>query len=349
MKKKQIFNRTFFELTGCIHNHSEHSYDGFISLARIIREAKLRELDYITINDHNSREAAREHSVMSEQDLIVIVGMEINDPNRDHHLLVFNSDEVMKNKDVEEYAKFYREKAAVSFAAHPIERRKCARFRKYEWLKKEVTDFDGIEIWNYLSEWIGKMKPKMNGLFMVLFPSFFINKPYPEVLQWWDELNVIGERKSAIGSVDAHTESMVKFGIRFKFLRHRTLFKAIRTNLLIENSREINSDTILNALKNGNSYIVNYKIGNPYNFFAGIANQKVNAILGEDIKFREGLKYFFRIPQIAKVTLIRNGEKIASQTDEIGNFDISRPGNYRLEITKFGRGWIYTNNIYVVE
>lgn len=349
MKKKQIFNRSFYELTGCIHNHSEYSYDGSISLARIIREAKLRELDYITINDHNNRKAAADKHVLKEKDLIVIVGMEINDPNKDHHFLVFNSKEALQNKEVEDYVRFYREQGAIGFAAHPIERRVSSRFRKYEWHKKEVNDFDGIEIWNYLSEWIGKMNPKLNGLFLALFPATFVKKPFPEVLKWWDKLNSTVKRYAAIGSVDAHTERMRKFGIKFKFLRHRTLYKAIRTNVLIESGKTINETNILQALKKGNSYIVNYKNGIPYNFFAGISNQDTNAILGEDIKFRAGLKFYFRIPKIAKVTLFRDGEKVETKRDENGSFNIEKAGNYRLEITRFGRGWIYTNNIYVID
>ncbi len=349
MKKKNIFTRSFYELTGCIHNHSLYSYDGSISLARIIREAKMRELDYITINDHNTIKAAEDKHVRKEKDLFVIVGMEVNDANRDHHYLVFNSQDIVSKTDVQEYVRYYRNQDAIGFAAHPIEKRACPSFRKYEWLQKEVDDFNGIEIWNYLSEWIGKMRPKINGLFLVLLPSLFVIKPLRETLEWWDKLNADGKRKSAIGSVDAHTEKMRKFGINFKFLRHRTLYKAIRTNVLIECSKLVNEESILVALKNGNSYIANYKNGNPYNFFAGISNSEVNATFGEDIKLREGLKFYFRLPCIGKVTLFRNGKKIRSKRDEKGSFDITRTGNYRLEITRFGRGWIYTNNIYVID
>ncbi|MCF7792712.1 MAG: PHP domain-containing protein [Candidatus Cloacimonetes bacterium] len=349
MKRKQIFDRNFVEVTGCIHNHSIYSYDGLISMARIIREAKLRDLDYVTINDHNTKAAAEDEHVLKEKDLVVIVGMEVNDPNKDHHYLVFNSDEVLKGKEVQEYVEFYKNSGAIGFAAHPIERRICSRFRKYEWLQKDVDGFDGIEIWNYLSEWIGKMKPKLNGLFLVLFPAMFVRKPFREVLNWWDQLNAAGKKKSAIGSVDAHTERMKKFGINFKFLRHRTLYNAIRTNVFLESGKEINKANILTALQKGNSYIINYKMGNPYNFFAGISNRETNAILGEEIKFRKGLKYYFRIPKIAKVTLFQNGEKVEYKRDENGSFEITKPGNYRLEITRFGRGWIYTNNIYVID
>ncbi|MFC1898428.1 PHP domain-containing protein [Candidatus Cloacimonadota bacterium] len=350
MKKKNIFNKVYYELTGCIHNHSEYSYDGSISLARIIREAKLRELDYVTINDHMTVAAKEDKAVLKEKDLLIIVGTEINDPQKNHHFLVFNSDDIIKGKEVEEYTEYYANTKAIGFVAHPFEKRICTRFRKFEWQRTEVDNFDGIEIWNYLSEWIGKMKPRLNGIFLVLFPSWFISKPYRKTLNWWDELNASGKRRSAIGSVDAHTERMKKLGIKFKFLRHRTLYKAIRTNVLINCESEVNEKNILAALKNGNSYIVNNKVRNPYNFFAGISSKaNGNAIFGEEIKFHEDMKFYFRIPEIGNVALYRNGDKIASKRNEKGYFQIEGSGNYRLEITRWGRGWIYTNNIYVID
>lgn len=349
MKRKNIFGRAFLELTGCIHNHSIYSHDCSIPLSRLIREAKKRELDYVTINDHLSLDAKQDKSVLKEKNLIIIVGAEINDPNNKHHFLVFNTDSILSGKEVEEYVRFYADSDAISFAAHPFEQRKCDRFRKYEWEKTEVDDFSGIEIWNYLSEWIGKMQPKYNGLFMIVFPSLFVRKPHQKTLAWWDELNREGKKKAAIGSVDAHTEQMNKYGITFKFLRHRTLYKSIRTNLLIEASEELTEQTLLQAIKNGNSYIVNYKRGNPYNFFAGISDEEGhNASFGEEIKFRKNLKYYFLLPRIAKVTMFKDGSRVASKRDEKGFFPIEEAGNYRLEITRFGSGWIYTNYIYVI-
>ncbi|MCK4695609.1 MAG: hypothetical protein KAT74_07590, partial [Candidatus Cloacimonetes bacterium] len=133
-----------------------------------------------------------------------------------------------------------------------------------------------------------------------------------------------------------------------KFLAHKSVFKTIRTNVLIPVEDEINEQNILKTLKNGNSYIVNYKTGSPYNFYAGISSGKKSAIFGEEIEFDNKLKYYFRIPKISKVKLFRNGEKIASKYSDKGYFKITEKGNYRLEITRFGRGWIYTNNIYVI-
>ncbi len=349
MKNKNIFNKKYFELTGCVHNHTKYSYDAHVKLSKIINAAKKNELDYITINDHHTMEARDDEAVKKENDIIIIVGAEINDPQKNNHFLIFNTDEIIQGKEAKEYVQHYAESEAISFIAHPFEKRASKQFRKYIWTDKNIDNFDGIEIWNYLSEWVGKLIPKLNGIFFVLFPSIFVRKPHREALDYWDELNAVGKRRSAVGSVDVHSERIEKFGFKFSFLTHKTIFRSIRTNVLIPEKLPINQQNILKALKNGNSYIVNYKVGNPYDFYAGIASSKNDsAVFGEELKFTENMYFYFRLPKIARVKLYRNGKKIASKHDEKGRFEISQKGNYRLEIYRFGYGWIFTNNIYVV-
>jgi PHP domain-containing protein len=348
MKKKNIFNRKFIELTGCIHNHTKYSYDARISLKKIFRAAKLNELDYITINDHNTYKAREDETYLKEKDLLVIIGAELNDQQRNNHYLVFGSDKILTGKSAAEYVEYYRKNGAIGFAAHPFEKRVSSQFRKYIWTDTKVNGFDGLEIWNFLSEWVARINPKINGLFLALFPSFFVTKPNRENLDYWDDLNREGLRKSAIGSVDCHQENHRKFGFHFKFLTHKSIFKTIRTNVLIEEKVNIGENDVLNALKLGNSYIVNYKMGVPYNFYAGIKGKKECAVFGEEIEFQEDLILFYRLPKMAGTTLYHNGKKIAKHYNDKGKFEIKEKGFYRLEITRFGRSWILTNNIYVV-
>ncbi|MBT7470317.1 MAG: PHP domain-containing protein [Candidatus Cloacimonetes bacterium] len=350
MRQKNIFKKEFLELTGCIHIHSEHSYDCEIPLAKIIKNAKQTELDFITINDHRNFGAKKDEVFLAEKDLCVIVGTEINDPENNNHLLVFNSEKIRENEDAVVYTKSYQAENAITFAAHPIEKRRSNKYRFYRWTDLENDNFNGLEIWNFLSSWIGKLMPKINGIFYVLCPAFFVRKPHREALNYWDKLNNEGKKRVAIGSIDAHTETIKILGKKIRIVTHKMLFKTLRTNVLISKNAEISENSILKAIKNGNSYIVNHKVGNPYDFYAAISNgQDKSAIFGENIQFENGLKFYFRLPKIARINLFQNGKKIASQLDEKGFFEIDKSGNYRLEITYFGFGWIYTNNIYVKE
>ncbi len=348
MKKKNILGSDYIELTGSVHNHTKYSYDSKVPLKKIIRLALKCELDYITINDHRTFDARNDPNILLENDLLIMVGAEINDPDNNNHYLVFNTDKIILNKSAEEYVNYYKRTSAIGFAAHPIEHRVNSAFRKYIWTDFNNNQFDGLEIWNFLSEWVGKLNPKINGLLFVLFPTIFVCKPLPEILSWWDEMNNKGMKKSAIGSVDSHEEKIKKFGILFKFLKHKTLFNTIRTNVLLAEGVSISQQNVLEALKKGNSYIVNYYMGNPYNFYAGIKSVNGDSIIfGQEIDFQENMKLYFRLPVTSRVSLICNGKRISSRRNDKGFFLLSKPGNYRLEITRWGRGWIYTNNFYV--
>ncbi|MDN5354698.1 MAG: hypothetical protein PWQ09_1454 [Candidatus Cloacimonadota bacterium] len=346
MKKIKIFQRDFYELTGCIHNHSIYSQDSSTPIQLIVEAAAVNKLDYFTLTDHMNFAAKQDEVVQNTKTPIIIVGAEINDPKGNNHLLVFNTDKILETT-AEEYVQKYKEIGAITFAAHPFEKRVTSKLRKYIWTNKKNDKFDGLEIWNGLSDWVGKIRPNINGLLFLIFPSLFIKKPSRAAINYWDKLNLLGKRKAAIGSVDAHHDSYTKFGIKFRYLSHKFFFKTIRTNIFIPVEKKINQKSILEALKNGNSYIVNYKNGYPYKFFAGISNQKKTAILGEEIEFSPDLKFYYYLPKIAKVKLRKNGQKVDQQRDEKGFFSINSPGNYRLEISNWGRGWIYTNNIYV--
>ncbi len=348
MKTQKIFGKKYLELTGCVHVHSKYSYDSTAEPQDIINAALYNKLDYFTITDHLTIDAKNDIDFLNEKRINIIIGSEINDKNEEHHLLVFNSSKVFSDTKAIEYTRFYQKEGAITFAAHPFEKRSTKKIRKYLWTDLENTDFDGIEIWNAVSDWVSKLKPSLNGAFFVFFPSFFIKSANKKAIKWWDELNLQGKRKSAIGSVDAHTFYYDLLGIKIKFLSHKYLFGTIRTNVLIPEKEKINKQDILTALKKGNSYIVNYKVGYPNGFYAGISKRNGDsAIFGEEIDFVEGLKFYYHSPYFVKAKLYRNGEKIAEHTDNKGAFDILEKGNYRLEITKNFKNWIYTNNIYV--
>lgn len=351
MFQKKIFNRGFYEVSGCIHNHSNHSFDSPASVQSVLDAAYKNRLDYVTFNEHNTLSVKDDPALQKiSNDLIVIVGVEINDRDENHHLLVFNTNEVLADRPVEEYLKHYKEHGAVTFAAHPNEKRVSVRFRKYEWLHTETNIFDGIEIWNYASSWVGKLNPKINGLLCLLFPALFIRKPLRKNLNFLDELNNHGLHKFAIGSSDAHSLKYRLLWIKLHLLTHKTLFRAIRTNALIPTSEKPNEASILNALQNGHSYVVNYRMGIPYNFYAGICDDAGNStIFGDSVQWKEGLRFYFNLSQISDIVLYHNGVKSAKKHDRLGFFPIFKPGHYRLEISRFRYGWIYTNPIFVIK
>lgn len=347
MRKIKIFDKKYTELSGCIHNHTKYSWDSQEEIETVIKAALSTGLDYVTINDHLTLQAKEDKYLQNLKKPIVIVGAEINDRDNKNHYLVYKTDKILKGKSASEYTDFYTKENAYRFAAHPIEKRLSSEFNTYEWTNLNNTKFDGLEIWNAVSDWLGKMIPKLNGLFLVMFPNLFITGADKEILKYWDKLNREGKKCSAIGSTDAHTIYLKKFGLNFKFLKHKYMFQTIRTNVWVPDTKAINKISILEALKNGNSYIYNYKRGIPYKFLAGIKGDKIKAIPGDSISFTKNLKFYYHLPKIAKVLLFRDGELVYKAHNDKGAVPVKRKGNYRLQIHKWGKGWIYTNNIYV--
>ncbi|MBC8525273.1 MAG: PHP domain-containing protein [Candidatus Cloacimonetes bacterium] len=354
MKKKIIFGKEIYKYTGCIHVHTKYSFDADGEIDDIIKSAKQSKLDFITINDHLSLDAKREINKKNYNGIYVLVGYEMNDSQRRNHYLVFNTNKVLPTSlSAKEYVKNVSEEKGYGFIAHPIEKRCSKRLRKYQWLAWDATEFDGLEIWNYLSEWTGSLSIPFNIIFKILFPNLSIKMPYKETLKKWDTYNLNGFRKSAIGSTDSHgyTYSFKPFSITP--MPHKKLFKTIRTNIwLKEKLMDDNYEQqILNALKKGNSFIVNYNRGNPDNFSCYIYSKKTKnfAIPGEEIPLsEEQLILWVNLPQKNLIKIIYNGDIIHYEISASISIPISKSGFYRVEVYKGKYGWIYSNPIYVV-
>lgn len=347
MEKKSIFGNEIFEYTGAIHIHSKYSWDSKVELSKIVKDAKNCQLDFTTINDHHTCEAKVEISEQKYDGLYIVVGYEMNDAQRNNHYLIFNFDEILPTSlSAEEYVKKVSAGNGIGFIAHPIEKRRCKRLRDYQWENWNITEFDGIEIWNFLSEWTDSLSIPFNYFAKIISPNSSIKGPYKDTLKTWDNFNLKGFRKSAIGSTDAHGRSF------FTPLANKKLFKTIRTNIFLrEKLSEKNSDQqILSALKNGSSYIANYHRGNPENFSCYIySKQSKNfALLGEEIKLSEKELFLsVNLPQKNMIKIIFNGEIILSEISDTISIPISKSGFYRIEVYKGKFGWIYSNPIYV--
>jgi len=224
------------------------------------------------------------------------------------------------------------------------------RYPKYQWSRLEMDDFDGLEIWNFISSWLKTMHDWRNGAFHLIFPQMFIRRPYRKVLKYWDKLNLTGKHKAGIGAIDAHGFSIKLLGLNLKVLTHNHLFAYIRTNVLIPYRKDPDQQDVLAALRDGHCYVVNQRLGVPYNFYAGISSDKgESAICGESIELQANLKFYYNLPKSARIHLIYNGKAVDKRTGNRGYFTIDEPGFYRLEILRYSLGWIYTNPIYVTK
>ncbi len=358
-----------YEYVGAIHIHSLYS-DGTGKIEEIAQAAADSGLDFIMMTDHNTLKPKEDGYEKWLNNVMVIVGYEVNDMDNKNHYLVFGLDEVVGSYQVldsgelgcklpaKEYVRQIKEKGGIGFIAHPDEQRIItAGHVAYPWNQWDTEDFTGIEIWNHMSEWIEGMN-EQNKLDRFLHPLKSIISPPQKTLARWD---IIAQKRrvSLIGSVDAHAFKQNLLGFfEVEIFAYKVLFKSIRTHVLIENEIEVNDKEnfekyktdILKALETGRSFAANFYHGNAKGFRFYAEQDGKTSLMGDELKIQQGKKIVFRVmaPKPCTIRLIHNGKKTAEQNGMDLIYDASEAGAYRVECWINDKGWIFSNHIRVL-
>jgi hypothetical protein len=109
------------------------------------------------------------------------------------------------------------------------------------------------------------------------------------------------------------------------------------------------------ALKAGHAYVAHDWMCEATGFrfeVTGAGPVPAATIMGDEVKFSEGLKLTAHFPVACQTRLLRNGQELATtSSDKSPEFPVEQPGVYRLEawLTLDGesRPWIFSNPIYV--
>jgi hypothetical protein len=226
----------------------------------------------------------------------------------------------------------------------------------YPWTEWDSEDFNGIEIWNHMSEWMENLTED-NKYQAFLHPLRTIQAPQKETLKIWDELN-LKRKVVGIGGIDAHAHKYNLLGfLEVEIFPYKVLFKSIRTHILLEEEleRENSEESIKNskeliysALADGKCFFANdyHADSKGFRFFAE-ADDKIFQ-MGDYITSAEKiiLKVLLSV-QNAEISLIRNGKQIAKTTDKSAEFVINKIGAYRVEVYIHNKTWIFSNHIRI--
>jgi hypothetical protein len=345
-------NRSFqryHELCGALHLHTVFS-DGGVGYPVMIDSAKAVGLDYIVVTDHMSLRGIEEGFEGFSGGLFVCIGYEHNDSNNLNHYLAIGSRRIAERcVEPQQYIDEIQKQGGIGFLAHPVEKRHYfKKYPPYPWTRWDVSRFDGIELWNQMSDWLENLKSWL--YFMRLFyPRRFLVEIQRELLEKWDSLN--RERfVGGIGGVDAHTMK-VRIG-----LFRRTIFpikvelKGIRTHLYIEQPLP-KTDTaaaksiLMETLKKGNGFISNYRRDDARGTKIYIEDSTggcfAPGMRANDLKLPACIRT--ELTDSACIRLVRNGRYEASREGTSAAFDITSPGLYRVEVYKKKFAWIYSN------
>ncbi|RJQ61807.1 MAG: PHP domain-containing protein [Stygiobacter sp.] len=346
-----------FEYIGVIHIHSVFS-DGSGEVPEIAEFGKECGLDYLILTDHNTLRALQEGYERWYDNTLLLVGCEINDKMNQNHLLAMGISETVSTRiPAKEYTKKVKELGGISFIAHPHEKRSSmTQHPPYPWTEWECKDFDGIEIWNHMSEWMEGLT-EQNKYNYIIHPLRSIVGPTEETLGVWDKLNL--ERKVVgIGGVDAHAHKLNLLGFfEMEVFPYKVLFKSVRTHVITEEKLNPSKDSrdivhaknlIYKALRNGSCFISNYYYGDAKGFrFFAEDGEHIHQ-MGESLPFIEKIKLRVILPNIsATIKLVRNGELVDAIDGFDAEFKVKEPGVYRVEVFLNQNAWIFSNHIRI--
>jgi len=350
MKHQKDNLPAWYEYVGAIHIHSSES-DGSQSIQQIAKIGQKAGLDFLLFTDHMTLRPYHQGLEGRCGDTLIIIGYEIQDSENKNHYLVFGVEYVLPGElCASEYVRKVKEEGGLGIIAHPDEiRDTLPKHPSYPWTAWEAEDFDGIEIWNQMSEWMEKLT-RFNQLKMVLSPRRILDSPTKRILKKWDELNkkrkVVG-----IGGVDAHAHPYKMGPFRIIIFPYKVQFKSIRTHILLDKPLSSNfkkaKEQVFSALLNCNVFASNYRRGDARGFAFYASGENKTAKIGEKIGLKGKIKLKVKTPLRAQIKLLRDGLVVFEEMGKRLEYTPDATGNYRVEAYRKKRGWIFSNHIRV--
>lgn len=321
-----------------IHVHSAYS-DGSLPVEQIARAAERQGLDYLILTDHDTLQGRRDGKEGRYGKTLVLVDTEISTA-AGHYLALGLTEEVPSRRPAAETVRAVGSQGGLGFIAH-------ATWKKRPWPEMDVEGITGLEIYDLASD-VSDEFPVQVALGAVLagpdlsLPAW-VDRPRG-LLALWDRLLARGRRVVGIGSVEAH-------GLQWAGFRlgpYSTVFKLVRNHLLIEG--ELTPRSVREAIGKGHLFVAHDIFADARGFlFAATAGGALRGVMGDEVRLAPGLRLYAYLPSPGRMVFLRDGEAAARAEGQHGWFKVTGPGVYRLEATRRGRPWVYSNPIYVLE
>ncbi len=339
-----------YQYSGAVHIHTTES-DGTKAIEDVISIGQDAKLDFMMFADHmtlSNREKGYEGLYGK---MLVVIGYEHNDEADEHHYLLFNSPKVYPTKmTAAEYVAAGAADKALGVLAHPDEiRTHLSEFPPYPWRDWNTVGFNGIELWNQMSEWMEKLT-KYNKLPMSLSPRKSMVGPTDRILKIWDTYN-IKSKIVGIAGVDAHAFPVKVGPLTIEIFPYKVHFRCLRTHIILpeklSDSFETAKKQLYDAILDCRVYISNTRWGNADNFEFYAKNDTEKVIIGGTLTNKENAVLTAKIPSKATIKLIHNGKYILETITDYFEYSDIQSGIYRIEAWKGKRGWIFSNHIRV--
>ena len=340
----------YYTYSGLIHVHSTYS-DGTRTIEDIAGIANELDVQVLLMSDHNTLKPKFDGLEGWYDKVLVGIGCEINDAQDENHLLAFNlKDEIDFSRPAEEYVCSVRDQGGIGIIAHPNESRDhLPQYPPYPWKLWDSDCFNGIEIWNQMSEWLEGLTAK-NKYMRAMHPRRSIISPKKETLAVWDKLN-LKRRVTGIGGVDAHGYVHKLWGfIPKRIFRYKISFRTIRTYIVTKqelsgSDHEKDLQLVYNALHSSNCFVAHRYYGDAADFCFSAYNKHGSAVMGDSLAYDSDTELHVINPAEAESTIIYNGEILEIKKGSKLVFNAPEAGIYRVESRYKGKLWILSNHI----
>ena len=330
----------YHDYVGVIHVHTRYSHDASGTFEKAVRVANAQRLDYLLITEHNTLRPLQEGLQGWHGGVLVLIGTEIS--TRAGHYLAFNiTQEIDRSRrTTQQIIDEANRQGGFGFIAHPY-------YKRRRWNDWNVTGFTGLEIYNVAHDTLDENWRRL-ALWTIMAPaeSFYdsiIDRPY-DPLAKWDALIRQRGKIVGIGGSDAHEIHL--FGL--KFAPYEIMFQMVRTHLLIP-SGTLTPELVYVALRQGHAYVAIELLGNAKGFsFTADDGQHLLGIMGDEVRFTPRVRLNVTLPDSAEMTLFHNGRSIQTASGSTWHIPVTQPGAYRIEVTRQGKPWIFSNPIYIL-
>ena len=350
------------EIILSLHNHTVYS-DGSGRHEDLARAAIRAGLDAIIVTDHNV--LARDFERVWDMDggkVLMLVGEEVHDQTRTpqkNHLLVFNAAEELAHlgQETQRLIDETARQGGLSFLAHPYDP-ECPAINEGDisWDDWSVKGYNGIELWNSLSDLKIRSKTFTQVLFYIFFPQFLNVAPPQQHFEIWDKLLANGQKVVALGGADAHAIKVSKGPLRREVFPYEFHFRGITTHLLLKDSLsgnvEADRNSIYEAMRQGHCFVANDLFASSKGFMFKAESDAGTHLMGDELRASQAFTLKISLPKRAECRLLKDGEslRVWNNHDQIV-FPAKDAGIYRVEVYHKvnGRrlGWIFSNPIYV--
>lgn len=324
------------DFSGVIHIHTApYSSDASGTLKGAIRVAQAQELDYLLITEHNTLRGHETGRGGRHGRTLVMIGEEIS--TEDGHYLALNvGHHVSRYQSTRKILEEIARQGGMGFVPHPF-------WQKKRWERWDAPEIVGMEIYNVAHDAMEENRTRLL-LWGLLLPNeaayrSVIDRPY-DALRLWDALTQ-HRRFVGIGGADAHE-------IRWLWITigtYEVIFPIVRTHLL---ATELSESALYGALREGHAYIALESDQRADGFTLSLEHGGTTvAIQGDERLWEPELELIVRVPETARIMLLRDGHVIETREATELRHTPTAPGVYRVEVERRNRPWIFSNPIYL--